>query len=252
MAIAIRNAKEIKSIANASVLVDRALRKVKENAVVGITLEELDEIADDFIRSCNAIPAFKGLYGFPKSICLSVNEVIIHGIPNDYVLKDGDILGVDIGVNLNGWYGDAATTFGIGEISNDNKKLIDCSYTVLMEAIKNINVGMRFKQLSALLFELITNKGFVPLKGFCGHGIGTNPHEEPEIPNFIKGDIMQGPKIKNGMVFCIEPMICFKSGEARILNDNWSVVSQDGLNGSHHEHTIAIIDNKAVILSREQ
>ena len=251
MAIAIRSIKEIESIANASVLVDKALKKVQSYAVAGISLNELDKIADDFIRSCGALPSFKGLYGFPKSICLSVNEVIIHGIPNDYVLKNGDILGVDIGVNYKGWYGDAAVTFAIGRTSDDNLKLIDCSHSVLMQAIENIKVGMRFRELSALLSDLISVRNFVPLRGFCGHGIGANPHEEPEIPNFIDGDIMKGPKIRNGMVFCIEPMICFKSGEPRVLNDNWSVISQDGLNGSHHEHTIAIINNKAIVLSRE-
>lgn len=251
MAIAIRNLKEIALLQKSNTIVARALSLVREHAKVGVSLEELDKIADDFITSNNARASFKGLYGFPKSICLSVNSVIIHGIPDSYKLKEGDILGVDIGVECDGWYGDGAITFGIGEISNNDEKLIACSYQTLLNAIDNIKVGMRFKELSRILEESIISYGFVPLRGFCGHGIGTKPHEEPEIPNFIDTSIMQGPKIKNGMVFCIEPMICQKSGKPKILSDKWSVTSEDGLNGSHYEHTIAMIDNKAVILTIE-
>lgn len=251
MAIAIRNLKEIALLQKSNTIVARALSLVREHAKVGVSLEELDKIADDFISSNNARASFKGLYGFPKSICLSVNSVIIHGIPDSYKLKEGDILGVDIGVECNGWYGDGAITFGIGEISNNDEKLIACSYQTLLNAIDNIKVGMRFKELSRILEESIISYGFVPLRGFCGHGIGTKPHEEPEIPNFIDTSIMQGPKIKNGMVFCIEPMICQKSGKPKILGDKWSVTSEDGLSGSHYEHTIAMIDNKAVILTIE-
>lgn len=251
MSIAIRNLKEIESLRIASKIVAQTINQVKANAKIGVSLEYLDEIAADFIASHNAKPSFKGLYGFPKSICLSVNSVIIHGIPDSYKLQNGDILGVDIGVEYNGWYGDAAVTFGIGEVDSNDEKLMQCSYDALMYAINNIKVGMRFKQLSALIEEFILSRGFVPLRGFCGHGIGSKPHEQPEIPNFIETSVMQGPKIKNGMVFCIEPMICNKSGNFKILSDNWAVVSEDGLNGSHHEHTIAIVDNKAVILSEE-
>ncbi len=249
MSIAIRNLREIELIRIPSQIVAKALQKVKDNAKVGVSLESLDEIANDFILSHNAKPSFKGLYGFPKSICLSVNKVIIHGIPNSYKLQKGDILGVDIGVEYNGWYGDGAITFGIDEVSKVDVDLMKCSYDTLMYAIDNIEVGMRFHRLSAIIEKFIIKRGFVPLRGFCGHGIGRKPHEEPEIPNFTESHFSQGPKIRNGMVFCIEPMICQKNGKPKILSDNWSVVSEDGLNGSHHEHTVAVIDNKAVILS---
>lgn len=250
MSIALRSKKEIDLLHRSNIIVARALQEVKKNAKIGINLEELDKIAEDFILSSDARPSFKGLYGFPKAICLSVNSVIIHGIPNSYKLKNGDILGVDIGVECGGWYGDGAITFEIGNIQDSDKKLISVSSFVLDSAIEQIKIGMRFKELSGILQELIIDSGFVPLRGFCGHGIGRKPHEEPEIPNFIDTSIMQGPKIKNGMVFCIEPMICQKSGKPKILDDKWSVVSEDGLNGSHHEHTIAMIDNKAVVLSQ--
>lgn len=250
MAIAIRNKKEIDLIKKSSQIVARALDLVRENAKEGVSLDSLNNIADDFIQSQGARASFKGLYGFPKAICLSVNEVIIHGIPNSYKLKKGDILGVDIGVECGGWFGDGAITFGVGEISLANQKVIDCSKKVLLSAIDSLKVGMRFKELSAMIEDSIKSCGFVPLLGFCGHGIGTRPHEEPEIPNFLESpEAKQGPKIRNGMVFCIEPMVCQKDGTPKILDDKWSVVAQDGLNGAHYEHTIAMIDSKPVILT---
>lgn len=252
MAIIIKNANEIEYLRKSNNLVALALKKVKESAKIGVSLDELDRIADDFICSHGARPAFKGLYGFPKAICLSLNNVIIHGIPSEYKLKSGDILGVDIGVEMNGWYGDAAITFGIGEISSTDTKLINASRDALYYAIDNIKSGMRFSELSAILQDSIISSGFVPLSGFCGHGIGSKPHEEPEIPNFVDKSVLKNiAVIENGMVFCIEPMLCQKSGKPLILADKWSVVSQDGLNGSHYEHAVAIIDNRAVILSQE-
>lgn len=250
MAIAIRNKKEIDSMRKPNKIVAQALNLVRENAKEGVSLDFLNNIADDFIQSQGAKASFKGLYGFPKAICLSVNEVIIHGIPDSYKLKKGDILGVDIGVEYGGWFGDGAITFGVGEISEANQKVIDCSKKVLLSAIDSLKVGMRFKELSAMIEDLIKSCGFVPLLGFCGHGIGTRPHEEPEIPNFLESpEAKQGPKIRNGMVFCIEPMVCQKDGTPKILDDKWSVVAQDGLNGAHYEHTIAMIDSKPVILT---
>jgi methionyl aminopeptidase len=155
-------------------------------------------------------------------------------------------------VEKDGWYGDAAVTVGVGKITEANKDLIACSYDALMYAIEHITEGMRFKELSLLLEEFILARGYIPLRSFCGHGIGRKPHEEPEIPNYLEGNNpKQGPKIKNGMVFCIEPMICQKSGKAKILDDKWSVVSEDGLFGSHYEHTVAVINGKAVILSQD-
>lgn len=250
MAIAIRNKREIDLMRKPNNIVAKALNLVRESAKDGISLNELDKIAEDFITSQGAKPSFKGLYGFPKAICLSVNEVIIHGIPDSYKLKNGDILGVDIGVECNGWFGDGAITFGVGDISDADKKVIDCSKRTLLSAIDNLKVGMRFKELSKFLEDSILAQGFVPLLGFCGHGIGTRPHEEPEIPNFLESpECKQGPKIRNGMVFCIEPMVCQKNGTPKILDNKWSVVAEDGLNGAHYEHTIAMIDSKPIILT---
>ncbi|MCI5632651.1 type I methionyl aminopeptidase [Helicobacter sp.] len=252
MSIAIRKPAEIDSLRAASRIVGKTLNHLKSQIKPGITLKELDTMGEDMIRSCGATPSFKGLYGFNGSVCTSVNEVIIHGIPNEYKLQVGDIVGLDIGTQLNGWYGDAAITCGVGEISQADQRLIACSKDALYFAISQIKVGMHFKELSALIEQFILDYGYVPLRGFCGHGIGRKPHEEPEIPNYLEGKkAKQGDKIKEGMVFCIEPMICQKDGEPRILEDDWSVVSVDGLKGSHYEHTVAIINGKAEILSVE-
>lgn len=253
MAIAIRNAREIDSLRASSQIVAQALSLAKQSLKVGVSLLEIDAIIEDFIRSNGARPAFKGLYGFPNSACLSLNSVIIHGIPTDYKLQEGDILGIDVGVEKDGWFGDAAITAGVGKISSQDKALIDCSRNVLLEGIESIKVGMHFKELSALLQELIVGYGYVPLQDFCGHGIGRKPHEDPQIPNYLNhGKAKSGEKIKEGMVFCIEPMICQKSGKPKILGDQWSVVSEDGLRTSHYEHTVAIVGGKAEILSKEE
>ena len=249
MAIALRKKSEIDTLRRAGAAVGQTLEYLKENVKAGMTLKEVDALGEEYLRSLGAKPSFKGLYGFPAAVCTSVNEVVIHGVPTDYKLKEGDILGLDIGSFVDGYYGDAAITMPIGKISDNDEKLIKCSKDALCKAIESIKPGMRFKELSFILQEAITNAGFVPLRDFCGHGIGKKPHDEPNIPNYVDGKINQGPKIKNGMVFCIEPMVCQKSGEPVILDDKWSVVSKDGLNASHYEHQVAVVDGKAIILT---
>jgi methionyl aminopeptidase len=250
MAIALRKPQEIEKLRAANKIVGGALELLRQNTKVGISLNELDAMAEKFILEAGARPSFKGLYGFPSTVCCSLNQVIIHGIPTTYKLQEGDVIGYDIGTELDGWFGDAAITVAVGKVSQEDEKLIACAKDTLYEAISAIKVGMRFKELSGVLEESIRSKGFVPLLDFCGHGIGRKPHEEPEIPNYLDGkNPKQGPKIKNGMVFCLEPMICQKDGEKIILENNWDVVSADGLRGSHYEHTVAIINGKAEILS---
>jgi methionyl aminopeptidase len=252
MSINLRRIEEIKKIAAAARAVAKTLDYLEEHIKPGISTKELNDIGEKYIESLGGKAAFKGLYGFPHGICISVNEVIIHGIPSGYILKEGDIVGIDIGVEINGFYGDAARTIGVGKISKDDTDLINCSYDTLMHAIDIIKDGMRFKELSYEIEKFIKKRGFVPLKGYCGHGIGKRPHEEPEILNYLEGKTNQGPKIHEGMVFCIEPMICHTSGKAKVLEDKWAVVSEDGLRGSHWEHTIAIVGKKAKILSIDE
>ena len=253
MSIALRKPEEIEKLFVANQAVAKTLKYLEENVKAGMSLKEVDAMGEKFILSLGARPAFKGLYGFPNAVCTSLNEVIIHGIPSDTVLKEGDILGLDIGTEVDGWYGDSAITMPIGEISKKDEELIACSKDALYYAIDIIEDGMRFKELSKAIEDFITSRGYQPLVRFCGHGIGRKPHEEPEIPNYLEhGGTKSGPKIKNGMVFCIEPMICQKDRNPVILKNGWDVVSADGLRGSHYEHTVAVINGKAVILSNSE
>ncbi len=249
MAIAIRKPDEIAKLQRAGEIVGNTLEHLQNIIKPQMTLLEIDALAEKFIRESGGVPSFKGLYGFPSTVCTSLNEVIIHGIPTDQKIQEGDILGLDIGVVLDGYYGDAAITMPIGNASKEDEALIACSKDALYYAIDSIKAEMRFKELSALLEEFITSRGYLPLRDYCGHGIGSKPHEEPNIPNYLDGKANQGPKIKNGMVFCIEPMVCQKSSVALHLDDRWSVVSEDRLRTSHYEHQIAVVDNKAVILT---
>ena len=249
MAIALRKKGEIDTLRRAGAVVGQTLEYLNSLVKAGMTLKEVDALGEEFILKSGAKPSFKGLYGFPAAVCTSVNDVIIHGVPTDYILKDGDILGLDIGSIVDGYYGDAAITMPIGTITQADSKLIECSKSALYKAIDAIKPGLRFKELSAILEESILSAGYVPLRDFCGHGIGKKPHDEPNIPNYLEGKMNQGPKIKNGMVFCLEPMVCQKEAEPIILEDKWSVVSSDRLNGSHYEHQIAVVDGKALILT---
>jgi len=249
MAIPLRKPHEMTKLAKAGSIVGNTLQYLQENITVGMTLKEIDAMGEAYIREQGAEPSFKGLYGFTGSVCTSLNEVCIHGVPDETKIQEGDILGLDLGTKLEGYYGDGAITIPIGTVTKEDEALIACAKDALYHAIDNIRVGMRFKELSALLETFITGRGYVPLRDFCGHGIGTKPHDEPNIPNYLEGKAKQGPKIKNGMVFCLEPMVCQKGSQPIILEDKWSVVSEDGLRSSHYEHTVAIIDNQAVILT---
>jgi len=250
MAIALRKADEIAKLYKAGQIVGETLNYLQQTVKAGMSLKEIDALGEAYIRERGAIPSFKGLYGFTGSVCTSLNEVCIHGVPTDTVIKDGDMLGLDIGTKLDGYFGDAAITMPIGEVSKLDKALIECSKKALYTAIDSIKVGMRFKELTKVLQDSIEEDGFVPLRDYCGHGIGTKAHDEPNIPNYLEGKAKQGPKIKNGMVFCLEPMVCQKSGKSLTLEDKWSVVSEDGLRTAHYEHQIAIVDGKAVILTQ--
>lgn len=251
MSIILRKPHEIEKLRTASRAVAQTLEYLSSNVKAGMTLKEIDAMGDKFLADRGIRPSFKGLYGFPAAVCTSLNEVIIHGIPSDTVVKEGDILGLDIGTEIDGWYGDAAITMPIGKISKEDEALIACSKDALYHAIDIIRDGMRFKELSKAIEDFIVGRGYIPLVRFCGHGIGKQPHTDPEIPNYLEsGSAKSGPKIKNGMVFCLEPMVCQKENEPVILDNDWDVVSSDGLRGSHYEHTVAVINGRAEILSK--
>lgn len=249
--IELKKPEEIEKLRKANQIVARTLDFLEGKIKVGMRLSEIADLAEDFILKAGAKPSFKGLYNFPSAICTSLNAICIHGIADDKTLKEGDILGLDVGTFFEGYYGDAARTIGIGKISKSDAELIACAKDALYFAIDSIRVGMRFKQLSSLLEKFIKNRGFVPLQGYCGHGIGTKPHCEPEILNYLEeGDSEKnGPKIKNGMVFCLEPMICQRDGKPTHFKDRWDVASTDGLKTAHYEHCVAVIEGRAQILS---
>jgi len=249
MAIAIRKPDEIAKLKRAGEIVGKTLQYLQNLINPGMTLREIDALGEAYIREHGAVPSFKGLYGFTGSVCTSLNTVCIHGVPDDTVIKEGDVLGLDIGTKLDGYFGDAAITMAVGKISVGDEALIACSKGALYHAIDSIREGMRFKELTKILQDYIVDAGFVPLRDYCGHGIGTKPHDEPNIPNYLEGKPNQGPKIKNGMVFCLEPMVCQKSGTPVLLEDQWSVISEDQLHTSHYEHQVAVVDGKAVILT---
>ena len=249
MAIVLRKPAEIEKLRRAGAIVGDTLAYLSTQVKPGMTLKQIDEMGEEYIRSLGAEPSFKGLYGFSGSVCTSLNEVCIHGVPDDTVVQEGDILGLDIGSKLDGYYGDAAVTIAVGKVGQEDEALIACAKEALYEAIDAIRPGMRFKELSAVLEEAITSRGYVPLRDYCGHGIGTKPHDEPNIPNYVEGSPKQGPKIKNGMVFCLEPMVCRQSGTPALLDDGWSVVSEDGMRTAHYEHTVAVVNGKAEILT---
>jgi methionyl aminopeptidase len=249
MAIALRKPNEIEKLRAAGSIVGKTLQHLHSIVRAGMTLKEIDSIGEAYLRDLGAEPSFLGLYGFTGSVCTSLNQVCIHGVPDETILQEGDILGLDIGTKLDGYYGDAAITMAVGEISATDEALIACSKDALYHAIERIHVGMRFKELTKVLEDFIISRGFVPLRDYCGHGIGTKPHDEPNIPNYLEGKPKQGPKIKNGMIFCLEPMVCQKSGTPVLLADEWSVVSEDGLRTAHYEHQVAVVDGRAVILT---
>jgi len=249
MAIAIRKPDEIAKLKRAGEIVGKTLQYLQNTVKPGMTLLEIDALGEAYVREHGAEPSFKGLYGFTGSVCTSLNEVCIHGVPTNTVIKEGDILGLDIGTKLDGYFGDAAITMPVGKISAEDEALIECSKGALYHAIESIKPGMRFKELTKILEDYIVSAGFVPLRDYCGHGIGTKAHDEPNIPNYLEGKPNQGPKIKNGMVFCLEPMVCQKSGTPVLLDDKWSVVSEDNLRTAHYEHQVAVVDGKAIILT---
>ena len=249
MAIAIRKPDEIAKLKRAGEIVGKTLQYLQNIVKPGMTLKEIDALGEAYIREHGAIPSFKGLYGFTGSVCTSLNEVCIHGVPTDRVIEEGDVLGLDIGTKLDGYFGDAAITMAVGKISAEDEALIECAKGALYHAIDSIREGMRFKELSKILEDYIVSAGFVPLRDYCGHGIGTKAHDEPNIPNYLEGKTNQGPKIKNGMVFCLEPMVCQKSGTPVLLDDKWSVLSEDQQRSAHYEHQVAVVDGKAIILT---
>ena len=250
--IYIKTQKEIDFIRESCRIVAETLRLVKSNVKVGITTIELDRIAEDYIRSNDAIPAFKGysqggLPGFPGSVCTSINETVVHGIPCEARLEEGDIISLDVGVLKNNYYGDAATTFAVGKISDEKRKLLEVTEKSLQLGIEQAKNGNRVHDISAAVQEYVEQNGFSIVRDLCGHGVGKFLHEDPAIPNF--GRSGTGSRLKNGMTLAIEPMVNAGTYEVTTSSDGWTVLTEDGSPSAHFEHTILIKDNSPEILT---
>lgn len=204
----------------------------------GVTTRQLDQIAEDYIRSQGAMPSFKGYSGFPGSICASVNEELVHGIPGDRVLNEGDIISIDIGAEYKGYHGDSAWTYGVGSISEEARRLLEVTERSLYEGLAKIKPDVRLYTISHAIQQCIEGEGFSVVREYVGHGIGTKLHEEPQIPNYGMPD--RGPRLKPGMVLAIEPMVNAGERYVKTLDDDWTVVTVDGSLCAHFEHTVAV------------
>ena len=245
--IHIRSASEIQKISKACQIVKETLELIEQKITPGITALELDTIAENFIRSKGAEPGFKGLYGYPATLCISVEDEVVHGIPNDRILQDGEIVSVDVGSFIDGYYGDHAKTFSVGEVELKKELLKDVTHDCLMIAIENAVPGNRIGDISHAVQKKAESHGYGVVRELVGHGIGTKLHEEPQIPNY--GSPNSGPKIVEGMCLAIEPMINMGVPEVYTKQDGWTVCTKDGLPSAHFEHSITITENGAKILT---
>jgi methionyl aminopeptidase len=250
--IYIKTQKEIDFIRESCRIVAETLRLVKSNVKVGVTTIELDRIAEDYIKSNSAIPAFKGysqggLPGFPGSVCTSINDAVVHGIPGQVKLEEGDIVSLDIGVLKNNYYGDAAITVAVGKISDEKKMLMEVTEKSLQLGIEQAKNGNRVHDISAAVQDYVEQNGFSIVRDLCGHGVGKFLHEDPAVPNFGKRGT--GSKLKKGMTIAIEPMVNAGGYEVITGSDGWTVITADGSPSAHFEHTILILDNSPEILT---
>ena len=245
--VIIKSHREIEQLKRSNAIVAEVFEKLKGMIVPGITTKELDQVAEEYIVLKGARPAFKGYRGFPATLCISINEEVVHGIPSQRRLKEGDIVSLDVGVDFVGYYGDAAITFPVGEVDPEAKRLLKVTEKALYIGIEKAKVGNRLFDISYAIQGWVESHGFSVVRDFVGHGIGRDLHEEPQIPNF--GAPHQGPRLEKGMVFALEPMVNEGTYEVRVLSDGWTVVTADGKRSAHFEHTIAITEDGAEILS---
>ena len=245
--VRLRTEREINLIAESAQIVGDTLDMLSGKVKPGITLMELDMLAEKFIRSQDAVPAFKGYMGFPATLCISVDDEVVHGIPSDKVLNDGQIVGIDCGAVKNGYYGDSARTFAVGNISDEDKNLIDTTQKALYHGIEKAVPGNYVSDIGHAIQAYVEPKGYSIVRELVGHGIGTNLHEDPQVPNY--GDPGMGVELKEGMCLAIEPMINIGDKEVYTLDDGWTVKTKDGYNSAHFEHTIAILKNGPKVLS---
>jgi methionyl aminopeptidase len=246
--ILLKSRQEIAKMEVANRIVAEVLEGVKEKIRPGIETRELDELAEEMCRRRQVEPAFKGYRGYPRSICVSVNEEVVHGIPGPRRLKAGDLVSLDFGVRYDGYHGDAAITVPVGEVTPRAWTLMEATEKSLYAGIAMVKVDNRLSDISHAVQGVVEGAGFGVIREFVGHGIGRSLHEDPQIPNF--GPPGRGPKLQVGMTLAIEPMTSMGSWQVRILNDGWTAVTQDGSYAAHFEHSVALTENGVLILSR--
>ena len=242
-----KSPREIESLKESNQIVALILEEIRRYIKPGITTIEIDRLAEKLIKKYHCAPAFKGYRGFPASICVSVNEQIVHGIPGKRRLKEGDIVSLDLGVKLDGFFGDAAITVPVGKIDPESQKLLRVTKEALYKGIEQAQLGRRLSDISHAIQSWVEKHGFSVVRDFVGHGIGKNLHEEPQIPNFGRPNF--GPRLKEGMVLALEPMVNIGSHEVKILDDGWTAVTADGSRSAHFEHSIAVTKDGPLILS---
>ncbi|NJD20634.1 MAG: type I methionyl aminopeptidase [Gemmatimonadetes bacterium] len=247
--IHLRSAEEIEAIGQAGAIVGGLFEAMRDEVLPGASTLKLDRFCEEYIVSHEgAVPAFKGLYGFPGSACISINEEVVHGIPSHRrVLKDGDIVSVDLGVRLDGWYTDSARTFPVGEVSREAKTLVDVTRKALRAAVSAATPGNHVGDIGAAVVEALGGRPYGIIRDLVGHGIGRDLHEEPQVPNV--GRPGHGPLLREGMVLAIEPMISAGTASIRTLDDGWTVVTADGSLAAHFEHTVAVTANGPRVLT---
>jgi len=243
-----RSENEIKMISKSCQIVADTIEMLSEFVVPGVLISDLDKKAEKFIKSKGARPAFKGYMGFPSTLCISIEDAVVHGIPGDIELKEGQIVGIDCGAELNGYYGDHAKTFSVGEISDEKKKLMEITEESLYKGIEKAVPGNFVGDIGNAVQTHAESNGFSVVRELVGHGIGENLHEEPQVPNY--GNPHQGYKLHTGMCIAIEPMINLGGREIYTAKDGWTILTVDGKASAHFEHTIAILDNGPIILSK--
>lgn len=246
--IFLKSPEEIEKMARAGRIVAEILESLRPMVKAGVMTKELEEFADERIRALGGIPAFKGYRGYPASLCTSVNEQVVHGIPSSRRLRDGDIISIDLGVHLEGFFGDAAITVPVGVIDKEAADLARVTEESLYLGIENAVEGNRLFDISAAIQGHIERNGFSVVRLFVGHGIGRELHEEPQIPNYGKAG--QGPRLKKGMALAIEPMVNAGTHEVRILDDGWTAVTADGRKSAHFEHTVVVTADRPRILTK--
>jgi len=251
--IHLKSAREIDHMRESADLVGRTLAEVAKHVRVGVTTAELDAIAEDFIRTHGAVPAFKGyelgssVPPFPGTLCTSVNDVVVHGFPSDYALQEGDLLSVDCGVEQNGYYGDSAYTFAVGEISPENERLCRVTYDALNKGVAKAVVGNRVGDISSTVQTVCEEHGYGVVRDLVGHGIGRSLHEDPQVPNY--GTAGRGRTLKAGLSICIEPMINRGTGDVTTDDDGWTVRTADRMPSAHYEHMVVVREGQAEVLS---